>query len=99
MSTHRFRPICCALLLLAFTGCQETSTISRGCKADDDCGDAALFRCDEETAECRCRSSAACPEGESCNLEGYCQAKVGCHQSSDCPTNFFCDVGTSTCLP
>ncbi len=100
----RSRAPAAPLLILAaaaalLTGCQQTSTISRGCNADEDCGNPQFFVCDLETAECRCRSNDACAAGETCNAEGYCQAKVGCHQSADCPTDFFCDLGSSTCLP
>ncbi len=85
------------LALVALCACTDRTTRA-GCQEDADCGDPAAFRCDLETAECRCRTNAACKEGEFCNAQGYCQVHVLCYETRDCPTGFFCDVATSTCL-
>lgn len=89
-----------ALLLVAFAlgGCSSKDRLVSGCLEDADCGDPAAWRCDESTAQCLCRTAAACKEGEFCNSQGYCQAQVGCYENRDCPTGFFCDVTTNNCL-
>jgi hypothetical protein len=87
------------VLSLLAQGCSEGKLQSKGCKVDEDCGSAESFLCDTKSGECRCRANGACANGEVCNREGYCQAKVGCYVSRDCPDSHFCDAATNTCLP
>src|SRR5690606_13982359 len=84
---------------LAAGGCEEPPRLIGGCSADEDCGHPQHFRCEVETATCLCRDNGACADGDVCDLQGYCQAKVGCYESRDCPQGFFCDLANSTCLP
>ena len=90
-------PLAAAALLL-LCACPDDTKLVHGCTADTDCGDVALYRCDVETAECRCRTNDACKVGEFCNTQGYCQAHVGCYETRDCPDGFFCDPKTNLCL-
>jgi hypothetical protein len=86
-----------AALLLA--ACASDAKLTKGCKTDADCGEPPdRFRCEVESGECRCRTSSACAAGESCNSHGFCQAKVGCTVTAECPSGHFCDPGSSTCL-
>lgn len=90
------------LLLLAAVAlapaCTEDQKLVKGCSADEECGDPAHWRCDLPTGECLCRTASACKTGEICNSQGYCQARVGCYESRDCPAGFFCDATTNICL-
>jgi hypothetical protein len=86
---------CAAALACA---CSSKPKLVNGCSADSDCGDATAWRCDLSTATCLCRTSDACPAGQTCNVQGYCQAKIGCYETLDCPVRFFCDPSTNLCL-
>ena len=86
------------VLTLALGIACTKSKLVQGCVKDSDCGDSLRYRCDLESGECRCRSNDACQEGEFCNSQGYCQIHVGCYETRDCPTGFFCDVASNTCL-
>jgi hypothetical protein len=86
------------LLAALLAGCPNDKKLVSGCRSDSDCGDPAVYRCEVETAQCLCKTNAACKEGEFCNSQGYCQAHVGCYETRDCPAGFFCDPTTSTCL-
>ncbi|MBR2978395.1 MAG: hypothetical protein IKC51_00495 [Myxococcaceae bacterium] len=85
-------------LSLPLTACTSGETIVTGCQRDSDCGPSSAHRCDVESGACLCRTDDACAEGERCNSQGYCQAIVGCFDSTDCPEGFFCDPSTNTCL-
>jgi hypothetical protein len=87
-----------ALLALGvLTACSSKTRLTSGCTKDEDCGDPQSFRCKRDTGECLCRTNAACPEGEFCNVQGYCQARVGCYENRDCPPRFFCDSTSNIC--
>ena len=93
------RPLAFLCAACAALACSSKPTILHGCSRDEDCGDPAVYRCDLETGECRCKTDAACKDGEFCNPQGYCQAHVGCYETRDCPNGFFCDPSTNLCLP
>ena len=90
-------PALALLASLALAGCSQSKLV-HGCSRDEDCGDPAIYRCELETAQCRCKTNAACNVGEYCNPQGYCQAHVGCYETRDCPQGFFCDPRANVCL-
>ncbi len=79
-------------------GCKSNKQLVSGCSTDEDCGSVQNFRCNRDTGECLCRTNGACKPGETCNAQGYCQAKVGCYETRDCPAGYFCDPASNTCL-
>ena len=80
-----------------------------GCTSDNDCqrGAAIPFVCGIAPCSCSgrgciagCMSDAQCAEGESCESDHHCRAKL-CSSDADCPSTFQCDLSDdspSTCV-
>lgn len=82
------------LLTLLIVACSSEERLATVCVSDDECP--ANFAC--ESGRCVCRSDASCQANETCNMAGFCQARVGCETSLDCPEGQFCDRTTGNCL-
>lgn len=96
MTRARLPALLLAVLLpvvAALTACSDDKLVGL-CVEDADCP--ANFACVE--GRCICKSDASCQANEICNLAGFCQARVGCETSLDCPEGQFCDRTTGNCL-
>lgn len=93
MSQIRSYGLVSLVALALVSGCSEDK-LQGLCVEDTDCP--ANFVCD--SGRCICKSDASCQPNELCNAAGFCQARVGCESSLDCPEGQFCDRTTGNCL-
>lgn len=87
------------LVALAFMaglwgGCVDDGGLQRLCLRDDECPRG--FVCLD--GQCRCATDASCEAHEICNPQGFCQNRVGCETSLDCPDGMICDRATGNCI-
>jgi hypothetical protein len=83
-----------ALAALSAAGC--TSDPPSLCQTDLQCPSG--FRCDPLTGRCGCQNDLSCAQAEQCNGAGFCQARLRCTVTADCPTGSYCDSQSGACI-